>query len=114
MLNHPSCNKLVNPDKYHKKICNNDVEFVVFYKNLNTCPYSNEAIIVLKKHKKTFKAYCIDDSSKNIDMRADLLKHLITKKTVTGFDTNHKTLPIIFHKGQFVGGYAELKIMLDS
>jgi glutaredoxin len=109
MLHNTASTKL---DKYHKKIQNKDVEFIVFYKNLDMCPFSNEAINLLKKKQKSFKAYCVDDSAKGVDKRDELLRYLIQHKNMTGFDVNHKTLPIIFKNGKFIGGYTELASLL--
>jgi len=95
-------------DKYNSKILeykNKDI-YVVFYMNRNKCYFSRESIKLLKKQNKNFKAYKIIRHPE--DKLPKLLHALNNYKDVNGFNPNHKTLPIIFHKGKFIGGYTEL------
>ena len=67
------------------------------------------AIKLLKKHKKTFKAYKIDKIKGGMDM---LLREFRKDKDLISYDVTHTTRPIIFYKGQFVGGFTALKEQL--
>lgn len=95
-------------DKYNKKILNNNVDFIIFYKNVEYCGYSKNSIELLKKSGYPFKGYCVKDPFANVDRKDNLIKCLKDNSDLTGFDHSHNTLPIIFYKGKFVGGYTEL------
>lgn len=93
-------------DKYNKKI--QDYKkldlYVIFYSDW--CTYSINALELLRKHNLSYKGYKIDNITGNIDK---LVNKLSDEAETTGFDTSHKTRPIIFYKGKFIGGYTELK-----
>ena len=57
----------------------------------------------MKEEKKSFKGYKIDKIKMN-----KLLDYLRETKEKTNFNVNHKTRPIIFKKGLFIGGYDDL------
>ena len=110
-----SCNNITKKlNKYYDKIKNShDVEYIIFYMNTEYCPYSNNAIKLLKQYKKSFKGYCVKDPSKNIDKKQDLINCLKNTSKYTGFDNSYNTLPIIFHNGKFIGGYDQLKSYIN-
>jgi glutaredoxin len=92
-----------------KKIDSNDDLFTVFYSKW--CPYSMNALSLLKENKLSFKAYLIDDIKGEIK---GLLNCLKDNKDITNFNIQHKTRPIIFHKKKFIGGYSDLEIYIKS
>ena len=95
---------MTNPkiDKYNKKILDNKEKdfFIVFYKK--GCPYCKGAMELFRRNKKSFKGYVVKDTNK-------ILKKLIELKDLTGFNEDHTTVPIIFRKGKFIGGFDNLK-----
>lgn len=99
-----------NCDKYNKKISEykKDDIFVVFYMDRSKCIYSYNTIELLKRKQKSFKGYLVKRGNGK-DKLKDLLPCLKKTKTSTHFDIKHHTLPIIFYKGKFIGGYTELK-----
>jgi glutaredoxin len=88
-------------EKILNKINNKNLDFVIFYSDW--CQFSINALNLMKRNKKSFKAYKIDKIKMD-----NLLKYLKTTKNKTNFDENHKTRPIIFKKGIFLGGYTDL------
>lgn len=97
-------------DKVNKKIQqykNSDL-FIVFYNDW--CSFSKRALELLERKKISFKAYDID----NIGGIDKVLTYLKKEKDLTNFDVNHKTRPIIFYKGKFIGGYSELSSFIEK
>ena len=90
--------------KYIKAILNNDVDYVIFYSDW--CCYSMNAINLLKSKKVKFAGYIIDGLDKSM---SELLDDFIKNKELLDFDVKHRTRPIIFKNGKFLGGYTELK-----
>jgi glutaredoxin len=86
-------------DKYNRKIIDNrdnDI-FIIFYSP--TCPYCIKALDLLKATKKKYKCY-------NVKGEIEIVhKNLARMASTTGFDVYHRTIPIIFYKGKFIGGY---------
>ena len=98
-------------DKYNKKILDykNENIFIIFYSPL--CKYCINAINLLQNKNLSFKGYNIDNFKGGINK---LLYHLTQQKELTNFNENHKTKPIIFYKGQFIGGFSDLEVFLDK
>lgn len=99
-----------NCDKYNRKILeykNEDI-FVVFYMDRDNCIYSYKAIELLKGKQKSFKGYLIKRNKGGKDKLNELLYCLEKNKSQTHFNTGHHTLPIIFYRGEFIGGYDDL------
>ena len=97
-------------DKYTRKIVeykDKDI-YIVFYSD--TCPYSLKAIELLRRSGKEFKGYRIE----NRNMMNDILDKLTNTRNLTNYDVSHKTKPIIFHKGEFKGGYTELTNIIED
>jgi len=88
-------------DKIIKAILKNKDKYVIFYSDW--CGYSMKAIELLKDNKLPFCGYKIDKIGMD-----KLLNSLIKNKVKVKFDEKHKTRPIIFKYGKFLGGYTEL------
>ena len=69
-------------------------EFVIYYSY--DCPYCLKALELLKEHKADYTAIEIDDLPKLLQTLGDKLP------------SSHKTKPIIFRRGKFLGGYTQL------
>lgn len=98
-------------DKYNKKINfykNYDI-YVIFYSP--KCKYSVNALDLLKHKNKSFKGYNVDRIPGGF---GKLLNYLNNNRQMTNFLETHKTKPIIFHRGKFVGGFIELKSYLNN
>jgi glutaredoxin len=95
-------------DKYTNKILENDDKYIVFYSDW--CGYSMKAINTLLEKKIPFKGYKIDKIDGNM---TTLLLHLKQTSSLTDFDINHKTRPIVFYKTKYIGGYTELDNKLN-
>ena len=89
--------------KLYKKITNENKEIVMF--GLSDCIYCKKTLQLLKKNKITYKYYSIDDYF-NL-----FFKVLVeVAKYFPNFEINidHKTVPVIFYKGKFIGGFTEI------
>ncbi len=89
-----------------------DDDYVVFQSNW--CGYSQRAVSLLYKMGKrgvTSKIYEIDEEFGSIDK---LLEQLSDIKNKVDYDTKHKTRPIIFYHGKFIGGYQELETHINK
>lgn len=97
-------------DKYTRKILKyKDLDlYVVFYSDW--CPYCKTAFELLKNKDKSFKGYNIDKINGQLDT---LLECFNNNKDKIQFNETHKTRPIIFFKGQYIGGYDKLKSKLE-
>lgn len=96
------------PDKFIDKILTNNDKYILFYSDW--CRYSTDALNLLKEKKQPFKGYKIDKINGGMDR---LLASLTNHKSDINFNIAHKTRPIIFYKGQFVGGLEELRTLLN-
>lgn len=81
-------------------------EYIIYY--ISGCPFSENAIKLLKKNNQPYVAIQLTYLTKQ-----QLLEKLIDNTNLFGFDCNHTTVPIIFYKGSFVGGYYELQQILN-
>jgi len=92
-------------DKYNNKIkqYKDDDLFIIFYNP--DCPYCKNAFKYMEDKGFAYKGYIID---KYPDERDKLLECLMKDKENNGFRSDHTTVPIIFYKGKFVGGYTDL------
>lgn len=98
-------------DKFNKKILdhkNNDI-FIIFYNEW--CGYSQKALKLLKNEKLSFKGYIIDNIKGKLPRVLDRLNR---GKDLTNFKEDHKTIPIIYRNGKFIGGYSELVEYLNK
>lgn len=81
--------------------------YVVFY-DLG-CPFSEQAVELLQKKGVPYKAYRISEFT-TLPL---LVAYFTESSQETGFLSSHKTKPIVFYKGKFVGGARELKNKLQ-
>jgi|LakMenEpi03Aug12_release.lakeMendotaPanAssembly.Ray.scaffolds.fasta_scaffold204820_4 glutaredoxin len=98
-------------NKYTNKILQykNKNIYIIFYSPW--CKYSIDAINLLKSKGLSFKGYNIDKIKGEIER---LLFYLKQEKDIIKFNENHKTRPIIFHNGKFVGGFTDLELYLKN
>lgn len=93
-------------DKYNKKIIDNkdnDI-FIIFYSDW--CGICKATLDFFKENKLSYKGYNIDKIDGNLNK---LIQCLTKKKDITDFNPTHKTRPVIFKKGKFIGGLSDLK-----
>ena len=75
-----------------------------------SCPYSQEAIKVLKKNKLQFKTYDVT----KYDGTMNVIKQLKQSKLIPQ-KSKHSTVPIVFGvAGEFIGGCDQLKQFLNK
>lgn len=96
-------------DKYTKKVLENQDKYVIFYSEW--CGYSKKAVELLKNKGVPFKGYIIDKIKGNLK---ELTDHLKKTNSLTNFNIDYHTRPIIFKNGNFLGGYNELLIDLQE
>ena len=94
-------NKKIN--KYAK-----DDLFIIFYSDW--CPYCKKTFQLLKQTNQKYKGYDID----KIGGMDKLLEKLKAGKSKTHFNKSHKTRPVVFYKGKFIGGYDDLKLFIKK
>lgn len=100
-----------NYDKYNKKILDyKDTNiFIIFYSP--HCRFCINAMKLLKDNNLSFKSYNINHIKNGLQR---LLHYLNTHKIITQFNEKHKTIPIIFYNGKFIGGFSDLALYLDK
>lgn len=89
-------NDLINKIKRHNT-------FVIFY--IPDCPYCQAALKLLKDKNVPFKGYNIYSINGGFPVLYDALSKNANK---INFINSHKTKPIIFYNGNFIGGYDNL------
>jgi glutaredoxin len=82
-------------------------QYVIFYKS--TCPYSLKALELLKEKKLSYKGYLVEH---HVYGMRGVLEAFRSSPTL-GFNSSHTTVPIIFLNQKFIGGYSELKQLLQ-
>lgn len=92
--------------KILKAINSNTDTYIIFFSY--SCGYSVNALNLLKKSKLKFKGYDID----KICSLSELLNILISSNI--DFDKHHRTKPIVFYNGKFIGGYTELNSIINK
>jgi glutaredoxin len=96
-----------NSDSLVDEIVKNSHDtFVILY--VPTCHYSMGAIDLLNKSGYPYYGYDIN----TIGGMELVLKSLNDNRNILDFDPQHRTKPIIFYNGKFIGGYTELKKMI--
>lgn len=95
-------------DKLYKKISNDKKDVIVF--GLSYCEYCKKTLEFLKKNKISFKYYTVD---KYYNVFFNILNDVFKLYPNIGFNQNHKTFPIIFIKKKFIGGYSEIKKIIN-
>jgi glutaredoxin len=84
----------------------NSDTYIIFYKK--TCPYCRNTLQLLREKKVHYKGYDIN----KIGGTSILLELFNQHKDELKFDPKHKTIPLIFLDGKFIGGYDDLKLKL--
>jgi glutaredoxin len=97
--------------KYVNKIIKykDDNLYVVFYSS--TCWHSMRLLNYLKSNKIDFKGYDVNVKPGRFN---DLLADLNANSAAVQFDTTHRTKPIVFYKGKYIGGATETINLLES
>lgn len=85
--------------------------YIIFYSP--GCYYSDLALGLLRKSKVKYKGYVIEKIP-NVENLQQMLTVFERNSPLVGFDPGHKTKPIIFFNGQFLGGYTELREKIDK
>ena len=75
----------------------------VMYLKPHTCGYSKNAMALLRQRGHTFEGHDVD----TLGGTMAVVNKLKSTKMLAQNST-HRTVPIIFHNGTFVGGYTEL------
>ncbi len=100
----PSVNRVTQKILKHKN------KYVIFYSEW--CKYSQNAIELLKNKNIPYRGYIIENIVPNDNIQL-LLNKLARNKDITNFNSSHRTRPIIFKHGKFLGGYTELNQDLE-
>lgn len=95
-------------DKLYKKISNDKKEVIIF--GLSYCEYCKKTLELLKKKKISYKYYTID---KYFNIFFNVLNEVLKLYPNLGIDPNHKTVPVIFFKKKFIGGYTEFRKLFN-
>lgn len=95
-------------DKLYQKINNDNKSIIIF--GLSYCVYCKKTLELLKKNKISYKYYSID---KYFNLFFNVL--IEVSKIYPNFQINpkHKTVPVIFYKKKFIGGFTELSKLLN-
>lgn len=81
--------------------------WVIYYKP--HCPYSKEALRLLKNYNEEFKAYDVTNN------KVEVVKKLQKENKMSRMTAPERvTVPICFRKGVYIGGCDELKCVLDK
>ena len=91
-----------NEKKIYSKI-NNDNDYVVF--GLSNCIFCKKAIDFLQNNNISFKYYPIDNFK---ELFFKNLVKLSGNYPILHINSQHNTVPIIFYKKKFIGGYTDL------
>ena len=89
------------------KVLENIDKYIIFYSKW--CKYSMDALNLLKKKKVSYKSYDIDKIEGNLEY---LLEDFKKNKNKIDFDITHRTRPVIFKYGKFIGGFTDLQKIL--
>lgn len=87
-----------------EKILQNNDKYIIFY--VDSCPYCRGALDLLRSHNVRYKGYNIDNINGGMEY---VLNSLNEYRDLINFDPSHRTKPIIFNNGKFLGGMSELK-----
>ena len=86
---------------------NNPNTFIIFF--TPECNYCKKALSLLRNNNVSFKSYNINLISGGLP---NLLAILNRNSHFINFNPAHRTKPIIFYNGKYIGGYSELEQML--
>jgi glutaredoxin len=93
-----------------KKIRKHKDKIVIFFDY--GCPYSEEALKLLQDSEKPYKAYEIEKFTK-LPILVDYFSIPENSEAIK-YNNKHRTKPIIFVDGKFLGGFTELKEYLNK
>lgn len=91
-----------NQQKIYLKINNNN-DYIVF--GLSQCIFCKNTIDFLQKNNINYKYYLIDKFKELFFKNFLKLANIYPKLNI---NLEHNTVPIIFYKKKFIGGYTEL------
>ena len=94
-------------DKLYEKINNDDYDVIMF--GLSHCIYCKKTLELLKKNKISYKYYSVD---KYYNLFFDLFRKLSNVFPNLNINPNHHTVPVIFIKKKFIGGYTDFEKIL--
>lgn len=94
-----------NLKKIYSKIDNNSDIIVFGLADSSNCKYCKNTKNFLKSNNINYKYYPIGDFR---DLFFELLTQLATIHPELNINTYHKTVPVIFYKKKFIGGYDDL------
>jgi len=93
-----------------RKIVNADPKtYIIFF--VSDCSYCQKSLKLLKDSKLAYKGYNINKINGGMQKLLELLNN---NAELLAFDPLHKTKPIIFLNGKFLGGYDQLTERLES
>ncbi|XWV25660.1 glutaredoxin [Tupanvirus deep ocean] len=78
--------------------------YIIFF--VYSCPYSMRALELLREKNVKYKGYDINNLEGGM---IKLLEVLNENSELTNFKSTHRTKPIIFINGKFLGGYDSLR-----
>lgn len=91
-----------------EKIINAPVNtYIIFF--TYDCPYCRRALDLLKRSAVAYKGYDINAIQGGMPKLLDVFNQ---NNKLINFNPNHRTKPIIFNNGIFVGGYTELSQLI--
>ncbi|XWV26643.1 putative glutaredoxin [Tupanvirus soda lake] len=94
-----------NNNSIISKIIDADTDtYVIFF--VYSCPYSMRALELLRQKNVKYRGYDINNLNGGM---TKLLEVLNENSELTNFKSSHKTKPIIFLNGKFLGGYDILR-----
>lgn len=96
-----------NIDTLYNKI-NNNTHFVVF--GLSTCIFCRKTIELLESKNIKYKYYLIDDIY-NLFFKTFI--NMASTYPNFNIDPTHKTVPVIFYKKKFIGGFTSLDSIIN-
>jgi glutaredoxin len=89
------------------KVHKHSDKIVIFYSPW--CAYSQKALELAKIKNVEYRAYDIGAITQDIDI---LLEHFRQDYPELGVTSTHKTRPIVFVDGKFIGGYSHIQLTL--
>lgn len=82
--------------------------FTIYYRK--GCPFSEKALVLLKKHKITCKKYEVDEYGGK-----DIVFQQLKERNILSKNSKHNTVPLIFgYAGEYLGGCDNLEKFLKS
>jgi glutaredoxin len=96
-----------NVEKLYSKI-NNNTHYIIF--GLSTCIFCQKTIQLLESKNIKYKYYIIDDFY-NLFFKTFI--NLANTYPNFDIDKTHKTVPVVFYKKNFIGGFTSLNEMIN-